>query len=201
MSKASWAGAFITVHQISYEAPLLFCLFQAYFADKNIDELEAHAKREVEGLTEDDWQNFIAYVAGFYGNLSNYHSFGAMKFVPELTSEKFWGILNSNPKAGQHGTVLNHALTTMSADIDREVFLYDSPYQQINFPSQGGVSAYMSRNMSMEDLALTKEFLRSPECLAKGLDILNTRVFKKSDDVFMITVGSISEENNCTMTF
>ena len=55
MSKASWAGAFITVHQISYEAPLLFCLFQAYFADKNIDELEAHAKREVEGLTEDDW--------------------------------------------------------------------------------------------------------------------------------------------------
>lgn len=55
----------------------------------------------VEGLTADDWSKFIAYVGGFYGNLSNYHSFGHMKFIPEVSPEKFWAILSSNPKAGQ----------------------------------------------------------------------------------------------------
>jgi hypothetical protein len=35
MSKASWAGAKMVYHQISYEAPALFILFQAYFADKD----------------------------------------------------------------------------------------------------------------------------------------------------------------------
>lgn len=55
--------------------------------------------------------------------------------------------------------------------------------------------------MTNEDLDLTKEFLLSTECVAKGLDILNTRVFKKSDDEFLLTVGSISVEANCTMHY
>ena len=37
MTKASWAGALITSHQCSYEAPALFMIFQAYFADKNFE--------------------------------------------------------------------------------------------------------------------------------------------------------------------
>ena len=87
MYKSSWAAAFITMHQISYEAPVIFIIFQAYFADKNFEELEAAALQGVEGLTEEEWKKFIAYVGGFYGNLSNYHSFGDMKFVPEITPE------------------------------------------------------------------------------------------------------------------
>jgi dipeptidyl-peptidase III len=31
ISKASWAGAKMVFHQISYEAPALFLVFQAYF--------------------------------------------------------------------------------------------------------------------------------------------------------------------------
>lgn len=56
--------------------------------------------RKVDGLTEEEWKQFMAYVGGFYGNLSNYHSFGHMKFVPELSAEKFWAILRSHPRAG-----------------------------------------------------------------------------------------------------
>lgn len=33
MSKASWAGAKMVPHQISYESPALFCIFLAYFKD------------------------------------------------------------------------------------------------------------------------------------------------------------------------
>ena len=35
ISKASWAGAKMVFHQMSYESPPLFLLFQAFFQDKN----------------------------------------------------------------------------------------------------------------------------------------------------------------------
>ena len=88
MSKASWEGALITLHQLCYEAPPLFCIFQTYFADKNFEELEARAAAV--GVSTQHWQNFINYVGGFYGNLSNYHSFGHMKFVPDVPADTFW---------------------------------------------------------------------------------------------------------------
>ena len=64
----------------------------------------------VQGLTEDEWSKFIAYVAGWYGNLANYHNFGHNKFIPELDADKFWGILHSHPKANQEGSLINWAL-------------------------------------------------------------------------------------------
>ena len=45
MSKASWAGALMVFHQVSYEAPALFLLFQAYFAGKDLYKLEMRARR------------------------------------------------------------------------------------------------------------------------------------------------------------
>ena len=201
MSKASWAGALITLHQISYEAPLLFCIFQAYFADKNFEELQERALAQVAGLTEDDWKKFVAYVAGFYGNLSNYHSFGHMKFIPELSEEKFWGILNSHPKADVDGAPIKWALQTCVHLVNTEVFSYEAPYTQINFPHAGGITAYFSRNMTAEDLALCQEFLQSADAVGKGLDILNTRVFKRSEAEFLLTVGSVRTDGNCTMSF
>mmetsp|Transcript_22285 Transcript_22285/g.27354 ORF Transcript_22285/g.27354 Transcript_22285/m.27354 type:complete len:157 (+) Transcript_22285:136-606(+) len=156
MAKASWAGALMTLHQICYEAPPLFCLFQAYFEKKDFEELQEAAMRSVEGLTEDDWKKFIAYVAGFYGNLSNYHSFGHMKFIPELSPEKFWGILRSNPRATVEGSPIKWALENIVDKVETEVFAYEAPYTQINFPEQGGITAYFSRNMTTADLTLTK---------------------------------------------
>jgi hypothetical protein len=41
--KASWAGAKMVFHQISYEAPALFVIFQLYFQGKDFDLLETHA--------------------------------------------------------------------------------------------------------------------------------------------------------------
>jgi hypothetical protein len=70
MSKASWAGAKMVLHQICYEAPALFILFQAYFQEKDFFKLESAALKA--GVTKDEWSQFIAYVAGFYGNMSNY---------------------------------------------------------------------------------------------------------------------------------
>jgi hypothetical protein len=52
------------------------------------------------GVSNEDWEKFVAYVGGFYGNMSNYHSFGDMKFIPDLTPETFKKILTSNPLYG-----------------------------------------------------------------------------------------------------
>jgi dipeptidyl-peptidase-3 len=57
----------------------------------------------------------------------------------------------------------------------------------LNFPEQGGVTGYFSRNMTKSDLALVKEFLDS-----RKIYVLNTRAFKKGDK-YIITVGSISK--------
>jgi len=63
------------------------------------------------GVTKQEWKNFIAYVGGFYGNMSNYHSFGAMKFIPELPSfEVFKKILYSHPKINEKNFVLQKYL-------------------------------------------------------------------------------------------
>ena len=148
----------------------------------------------MDGLTQAEWKKFIAYAGGFYGNLSNYHSFGHMKFIPEISPEKFWAILHSHPKASQADSLIAQALGKFQGHVDREVFAYDAPYTQINFPHEGGITAYFSRDMTAEDLDLTKEFLLSPEAVAKGLDILNTRTFKKGENQYLLTVGSISED-------
>lgn len=98
MSKASWAGAKMVPHQLSYESPALFVIFLAYFKDPDFQYLEECAAED--GITQIEWKNFIAYCGGFYGNMSNYHSFGDLKFVPDLVNfEKFAQILYSHPES------------------------------------------------------------------------------------------------------
>lgn len=95
LSKASWAGAKMVLHQLCYEAPALFMLFQAFFQEKDFEKLEKGMLSA--GVVAEDYKKFIAYVAGFYGNMSNYHSFGHMKFIPEIDAATFEKIFKSNP--------------------------------------------------------------------------------------------------------
>ena len=189
MSKASWEGALIVLHQESYETPALFAIFQSYFLEKNFEELEAAARAK--GISSEEWNNFLAYVGGFYGNLSNYHSFGDMKFVPEVSQEAFKAILTTNPSYAQAESVFRKTFALLYPQIEKEIFAYEAPYTQINYPSEGGVTAYFSRNMSKDDLSLVSDFLRDQK-----IDILNTRAFKTAENRFLITVGSISSEGS-----
>jgi len=36
--------------------------------------------------------------------------------------------------------------------IETEIFALDKPYTQLNFPHEGGVTAYFGRNMTAKDL-------------------------------------------------
>lgn len=144
-------------------------------------------------MSAEDWQSFIAYVAGFYGNMSNYHSFGHNKFVPELSAETFKTILYSNPLVNDADAFYKQVVDELYPQVEKEVFSIDTPYTQLNFPEEGGVTGYFSRNMTKEDLALIQEFL-----LDQNISILTTRAFKQEDGKILITVGSISTEGSKT---
>ena len=126
MTKASWEGSQVVSHQISYEAPALWCIFLAAFEDKNFEELEAIALAN--GIMKSEYKHFLAYVAGFYGNMSNYHSFGDMKFVPELKPEAFRKILECNPKVSDPNSMLAELLVKVYPLVEREIFSYEKPY-------------------------------------------------------------------------
>ena len=176
-------------HQICYEAPALFCIFLCYFKDADFQLLEESAIKA--GATTQEWQNFVAYAGGFYGNMSNYHSFGDIKFIPDLHSfEKFSSILRSHPDIETPDCHLKYVLDLLLPQIDKEVFNRDKPYTQLNFPHEGGVTGYFSRNMDLNDLQLVKEVL-----MREKVDILNTRAFKKDDGEIIITVGSIQQSS------
>jgi hypothetical protein len=64
--------------------------------------------------------------------MSNYHSFGGMKFVPELSGEfeTLKKILYSHPRLETFKYVLDKLLPL----VDIEIFKMEKPYTQINFP-------------------------------------------------------------------
>lgn len=89
----------------------------------------------------------------------------------------------------------------MRSSVEKEIFAYETPYTQLNFPESGGVTGYFSRNIVGADLDLTKRFLKSEQCIARGLDILNTRVFKRAENDYILTVASASEKECCSVQF
>ena len=188
MSMASWAGAKMVLHQIAYESPALFLIFQAYFQGRDFHKLEAAAAAQ--GVSSADWKNFIAYVGGFYGNMGNYHSFGAMKFIPDLSEDAFCKILRSNPLYSNGNAFYKEVIDELLPQVKKEVFAIEKPYTQLNFPEEGGVTGYFSRDMIKEDLVIIKLFLAEHK-----IDVLNTRAFKE-DGKYVITVGSISKEGS-----
>ena len=94
----------------------------------------------------------MAYTGGFYGNMSNYHSFGGMKFAPRMDKSTFAQILNSHPSFFEEGNELAKLMSEVYPKIETEIFALDKPYTQLNFPHEGGVTAYFGRNMTAKDL-------------------------------------------------
>ena len=91
-SRAWWEGWYIWWFQRSYEAPALFVLLKIVFT-QDINELREEAIKHV---SQDEWEQFVAYSAAVFWNWGNYRSYGDTKFVPQLHSSKFWQIVQSS---------------------------------------------------------------------------------------------------------
>jgi len=137
---------------MSYEAPALFLIFQAYFQGKDFMVLRSAALAS--GATDDEWKKFLAYVAGVYGNMSNYHGFGDMKFVPEISMATFKNIIYSNPLYKDQDACYREVIDELYPQVEVEIFNFESPFKQLNFPYKEGVTGYFGRNMTEADLDL-----------------------------------------------
>ena len=91
--------------------------------------------------------------------MGNYHSFGDLKFIPDLSPAIFETILRSNPLTKDKKNIYNELIDVLYKQIKTEIFNIDKPYTQLNFPEEGGVTGYFSRNMTKNDLNLVQEFL------------------------------------------
>lgn len=127
LSKASWAGVKVTFHQMSYEAPLLLLLFQAYFQSRDFFALKTAALEN--GVEEVEWEQFLAYVAGFYANFSNYTSNDQKKFAPAMGQFLYFKlILTSNPLYEDPDSTYKALLDEIWTLIFPEIFTTDKPY-------------------------------------------------------------------------
>jgi len=93
-------------------------------------------------------------VSGFYCNLSNYHAFGDVKFIPQIGHEKLLSILQSNPLYKDTHSDFKDLLDSVWPQIEKELYTTEKPYTTLGFPEKGGVTSYFSRNMTDADLAL-----------------------------------------------
>lgn len=84
--------------------------------------------------------------------MSNYHSFGDMKFIPELSSEKFLAVLKSNPLYNDSEAFYKQVVDDLWPQLEKEIFNIEKPYTQLNFPEDGGVTGYFGRNVTKADL-------------------------------------------------
>lgn len=142
------------------------------------------------GVTKEEFKQFCAYAAGVYCNLGNYVSFGQLKFEPECSVEAFKTILKSNPLYGDPDAFYKDVIDELYVQIEVEIFHCEKPFTTLNFPDEGGVTGYFSRNMTKDDLKVVREFLA-----AHKIDILNTRVFKQHDTgKYVLTIGSINKD-------
>ncbi|VDN28168.1 unnamed protein product [Cylicostephanus goldi] len=97
MSKASFNGALAVFLQVSPESPGIFVTFFRLFRAESLESLKGafilthprlivlyHSSEKAKkcGFSDEEWDAFLMYVAGFYYNNGNYRGFGDSKIIP-----------------------------------------------------------------------------------------------------------------------
>lgn len=173
ISQASWFGSKICLHQLSPESAPLFDIFQKVFSSNQVPKLRDSASKA--GVSKEDFDHFLQYVAVFYGNMGNYLSFGDTKFVPRLPQDKFEAVLTSASNASDVQSLWNQCK-------DR-VYSLDASVRQLGLEDKG-VSTYYSPDVTESEIAKVQKFMDSI-----SLSPYNTRLFKH-DGVYEIKIAS-----------
>lgn len=170
IAQASWHGSLICLFQTSPESPGIFLLFQKIFREETATELKAVALSN--GLTEEEFQAFLIYVAGFYGNMGNYKSFGDTKIIPNLEQDKFSKLVKASAIFKKDSSGMEKLLDQILG----RIYNLEPKYQQLGLGHKG-ITTYFSGNCHHKDAKIAQEFMSS-----KDLSAYNTRLFKYEED-------------------
>jgi len=176
LSRADWEGSKICLIQCSPESVPIFSLLQLVFSAQPIPELIERAKAK--GMSDEEVEQAMMYVASFYGNVGNYKSFGDTKFVPALPAERFQMLLlASSADAGKVQELWTGCVARMYSLPPRQ--------RQMGLGANNGISTYFSANCDEQDAEVAGRFLESI-----GLSPYNTRLFKGSDGEYTVLLAS-----------
>lgn len=185
--KGCWEGSKICYFQKSWESPALFYILQHVFTQS----LESLKQSSLENqLTGEEWEMIIRYCAAFFQYCGNYKSFGDIKFIPEVSEEKFLKFIQSS-KAFACETNAKIIMTLWNK-IKHFIFSYEGPYRNIGiYPD--GLTGYYSHELTKEEILLVDEFLQ-----VMKISALNTRVGKLSDKEYAVLIASVNHKRPST---
>ena len=92
-SRASFYGGLIVLFQTSPESVNIFRLIHQINVAEDIKSLKKSVVGK-NGVTEEDFNSFLAYGTGIYTNMGNYKGYGDTKIVPDLKPMHFETIVN-----------------------------------------------------------------------------------------------------------
>ncbi|CAG0914713.1 unnamed protein product [Notodromas monacha] len=170
ISRASWLGGLIVLHQTSPEAPLIFVTLHRAFASQTFQELADAVKAA--GISDEDFHAIELYMAGFYANMGNYKGFGDIKFVPEVSVE----VMEKFIKASKAYKQDPKGMDELWGLIKGPLFCLKKGVEFLGFNGKG-VTTYFSSNCTEEDSKLVGRFMTS-----KNMGMYINRVFKTMQD-------------------
>lgn len=185
LSKASWYGGLIVLHQTSPESPSIFCLLMKIFTKQSSDEITRIAVEKC-GFSEEELTAFNVYAAGFLCNMGNYKGFGDTKFIPGVPKEKFMRLVMSTEAYSQEPKVIEK-LMELCAD---PAYSLTDKNKQLGL-GDDGISTYFSSNCTKTDAERIQKFLDS-----NSISAYNTRLFKTEDGKYDVCLASALTGND-----
>ncbi|KAK6058892.1 peptidase family M49 [Cooperia oncophora] len=165
LSKASYDGGLAVFLQVSPESAGLFVTFYRMFRAESIEELKEKALQC--GFTEEEWDGFLVYVAGFYFNNGNYRGFGDTKIVPAVDVAKIDALVQlslaqeTSPSFISTWEKVKPLITSL-----------EESQLRLGFGNEG-VTCYHSENVTREDATKVDRYFK-----ARNIESWNSRLFK-----------------------
>ncbi|KAL7919046.1 peptidase family M49 domain-containing protein [Trichoderma austrokoningii] len=168
MARAAWLGARIILRQVSPEASSIFDFIIELHrsCSGNWNSLIGN------GLSNDELQALLTYMATFLSNIGNYYGSGDQKFIPSVDKSLLHKLATRSP-------VLEKLYQNISRDIDA------APPFHLGFPSDTAQSSYYpGGTISESDANVVSKILEQNAIFPE-----NTRLQKTKDGFDVLTAS------------
>ncbi|XP_013189468.2 dipeptidyl peptidase 3 isoform X2 [Amyelois transitella] len=192
LSQSAWNGGLIVLVQTSPESPKIFSLLHRIFVAEPLGDLKASALKA--GASENDFQAFLIYASGLFGNSGNYKGFGDTKFIPNLPQESFEKIVKAS-KAYENDTT---HIMKLWQNTQNAIYSLEPRLTSLGLADKG-ITTYFSSNCTEADSNLVNDWMK-----AKRIEGYICRTFKtKAEDglpLYTIRLASVETTSKPPLT-
>jgi len=183
-----WEGTKICYFQKSWESPAMFFIIQNIFISENLQNLKETCNNN--GISIHEWDMIIRYCAAFFQNCGNYRSFGDLKFIPEVSEEKFT-LFISLSKACKSSEENKKMIFSLWNKIKKFIYELSGTFKVIGlYPN--GLTGFYSHYISKDEIILVDEFLQNEIKISP----LNTRIGKINENEYAVLIASSNKLEN-----